>query len=98
LKVLDSLLKTDETVTSGQRSKILKLARGEPVPALDGNGNRHEPRIYSREEAAKMLGNKSTRFVDLLTRRGLLKKIIPKGNVRAIGICGESLHAFIAGN
>jgi hypothetical protein len=97
LKILTATLKADETVTSGQRSKILKLARGEEpqsTPAQYGNG--HEPRIYSREETAKILGNKSQRYVDLLCKRGLLQKFIPKGNRRAIGVHSESLMAFIA--
>jgi len=59
-------------------------------------GNGHEPRIYSREETAKMLGNKTPRYVDLLCRRGLLQKFTPKGNCRAIGVYSESLMAFIA--
>jgi hypothetical protein len=65
-----------------------------PSTAQFGNG--HEPRIYSREETAKMLGNKTPRYVDLLCRRGLLQKFTPKGNCRAIGVYSESLMAFIA--
>jgi hypothetical protein len=98
LKILDATLKSDGTVTPAERGKILKLARGEAPFAPVQNGSGHEPRIYSREEAAKMLGNKTPRFVDLLCRRGLLRKFIPKGNRRAIGVCGESLRAFIEGN
>jgi hypothetical protein len=99
VQILDATLRADSTVTSGQRSKILKLARGEEdQSATAQNGSGHEPRIFSRAEAAKVLGDKSCRYVDLLCRRGLLKKFTPKGNQRAIGICGESLHAFISGN
>ena len=65
-----------------------------PSTAQFGNG--HEPRIYSREETAKMLGNKTPRYVDLLCRRGLLQKFTPKGNCRAIGVYSESFMAFIA--
>ena len=60
-------------------------------------GNGHEPGIYSRQEAAKILGNKTTRYVDLLCRRGLLQKLVPKGNSRSIGVTGESMRAFIGG-
>ena len=85
------------TVTAGQRSKILKLARGEePQSTSAQNSNSHEPRIYSREETAKILGNRSLRYIDQLCRRGLLQKFIPKGNRRAIGIYSRSLRAFIA--
>lgn len=98
LKICDAAIKADETVTPAERNRILKLARGESIPAPVQNGNDHSPRIYSRAEAAKLVGDKTTRFVDLLCRRGLLKKFTPKGNQRAIGICGESLRAFIEGN
>ena len=97
LKILDATLKSDGTVTPAERGKILKLARGEAPSAPVQNGNSHEPRIYSREETAKMVGDKTTRYVDQLCRRGLLRKFIPKGNRRAIGVCGESLRAFIEG-
>ena len=96
LTILETTLRTDSTVTAPQRKKILDAARGETAPAPDGN--RQPPRIYSREETAKLLGNRSSRFVDLLCRRGLLKKFTPKGNSRSIGITAESLTRFIEGS
>jgi hypothetical protein len=96
LKILDAALKSDSSVAPAQRNRILKLARNGEVEPVQ-NGNSHS-RIYSRAEAAQLLGNKTTRFIDLLCRRGLLKKFTPKGNRRAIGICGDSLHSFVAGN
>ena|SRR5208283_1987015 len=101
LKILDATLKADGSIPITERSRILKLLRNGvlAIPETEnGQGNGHEPRIYSRAEAAKLVGDKTTRFVDLLCRRGLLKKFTPKGNKRAIGICGESLRAFISGN
>jgi hypothetical protein len=97
-KILEATLKADASITPAERNKILKLARGESIPAPVQNGNDYSPRIYSRAEAAKLVGDKTTRFVDLLCRRGLLKKFTPKGNRRAIGVTSESLHSFIAGN
>ena len=97
LKILEATLQADGTVTAPERNKILKLARGEDLSSAVQNGNGHEPIIYSRAKAAQMLGNKSVRFVDLLSRRGELIKKVPKGNKRAIGICGYSLRAFIEG-
>jgi hypothetical protein len=98
LKAWESLLKADETVTTAERNKMIRLALGESAPAAAQAVNEHEPRIYSRAEAAKLLGGKSPRYIDLLSKRGLLKKFTPKGNKRAIGVFGESLHAFISGN
>ena len=97
LKILEVTLKSDSTVAAAERNRILKIARNGASSAPAENGNGHEPRIYSREEAAKILGDKTTRFVDLLCRRGLLKKFTPPGNQRAIGICGKSLRDFVEG-
>jgi hypothetical protein len=74
----------------------LKLARGQPAEPVQQNGHA-PPRIYSREQAAELLGNKTTRYIDLLTRKGLLQKFVPRGNIRAIGVTGQSLHQFIGG-
>jgi len=98
VQILAATLRADSTVTSGQRSKILKLARGEEAQSATAqNGNRHEPRIYSREQAAQLLGDRTPRYVDQLCKRGLLKKFTPKGNERAIGITAESFNEFLAG-
>ena len=97
MKILTAAMRADDTATPSQQSQILKIARGAvATPGQTVNG--HEPRIYSRAEAAKLLGDKSPRYIDLLSKRGLIKKFIPKGNVRAIGVCGESLRAFVEGN
>ena len=99
VQIIDATLRADSTVTSGKRRKILKLACGEEDQSTAAqNGEAQPPRIYSRVEAAKLVGDKTPRYVDMLAKRGLLKKFIPKGNVRAIGICGESLRAFVEGN
>ena len=95
ITILETTLRTDSTVSATHRKQILDAARGGTAPALDGN--RTPPRIYSREEAAKLLGDRSTRFVDLLCRRGLLKKFTPKGNQRSIGITAESFNRFVEG-
>jgi hypothetical protein len=98
LEILNVTLKTDETVTPAQRKKIFEFcARGEasPVPIPDGIGR--SPLIFSRAETGKTLGGKTTRWVDMLCRKGLLKKFVPPGNKRSIGITAESLHQFISG-
>ena len=97
IKILEVTLKSDASVSPIQRNKILKLARNEIADAPDEKRSGIEPKIYSRAEAAKLLGDKTTRFVDLLCRRGLLNKFTPPGNRRAIGISGESLRAFVLG-
>lgn len=98
LQILNAALKADATVTSDRRSKILKLARNGEAESVQ-NGNFHStPRIYSINQAAEMLGGRTPRFVHLLCRKGLLKKLTAPGSQRSIGITSTSLEAFIAGN
>jgi hypothetical protein len=96
-RILEATLKSDETIAPAKRNAILRFARdGEAEPVQ--NVSEREPRIYSRAEAAKLLGGRTTRFVDLLTRKGCLKKFKIPGGVRSIGVTGESLRNFISGN
>jgi hypothetical protein len=96
-KILESVLKADVSIAPAERNRILKLARGGALEPIQ-NGNGHEPpKIYSREQAAEMVGGRTTRYIDQLCKRGLLQKFTPRGNQRAIGVTGESLHSFIAG-
>ena len=99
IKILDVTLKSDATVAPAERIRILRIARcGENISAPVQSGNIYALRIYSRTEAAKLLGNKTPRYIDKLAKLGLLKKFVPKGNRRAIGICAESIRIFIEGN
>ena len=77
---LEAILKADHTVSLLERKKILALARGENVAFARTKNEPNcpaPPRIYSRSQAAELLGGKTTRYVDLLCRRGLLKKFLP---------------------
>ena len=89
-------MKADASIGNAERNQILRLARGDAVPVAENN-NGHASRIYSRQQAAEMLGGKTTRFVDLLVRKGcLVKKFVPGGR-RAIGVTSSSLESFISG-
>ena len=94
-KLLEMTLRSDKTITPAARSRILKLItrNGEAEPVQNGNG--HTPKIYSREQAAQLLGDKTERYIDQLCKRGLLHKFIPPGNVRAIGVTANSLNQFL---
>ena len=98
LAILDAVLRADVTVTPEQRRLISRVVRGEPAPTPDGNGNNDKPRIYSRKRAAFLVGERTTKYIDKLVKRGQLEKFIPPGNKRAIGITAESLERFLAGN
>jgi hypothetical protein len=95
-RILEATLKSDETIAPAKRNAILRFARdGEAEPVQ--NIHTPEPVIFSRAAAAKMVGDKTVRYIDLLAKRGLLQKHTPPGNQRSIGITGESLRAFIQG-
>jgi hypothetical protein len=96
IEILTATLKADNTIAESERRKILKLVRGEPTPAPEGNGN-SRTRIYSRAECAKLLGDKTPRFIDLLCRKGLLQKFTARGSQRSIGVTSESLEKFLEG-
>ena len=95
LEIISTALQADNTVSPAERKKFLRQLRGEPAP--DGNGNRQPPRIFSREQAAELLGNKTVRYVDKLCRAGHLEKFTPKGNQRSIGVTAESFNRFLEG-
>jgi hypothetical protein len=96
-KILDAALRADVSIPHAERTRILKTARNGAASTPAENETGHGPTIYSRAEVARRLGDKTPRYVDQLCKRGLLQKFTPKGNRRAIGVCGESLRAFIAG-
>jgi hypothetical protein len=95
LEILKAALSADPSITPAQRSRLLKMARnGDGEPEKNGNGH-GSPRIYSRAEAARLLGGKTARYVDQLAARGLLQKFVPAGNRRAIGVTSVSLESLI---
>ena len=96
VEIVTATLKADASIPAAERTRLLRIFRGEPMPAP--NGNSQPPRIYSRTKAAEMLGEKSTRYVDQLCRRGLLERFVPAGNVRGIGITAKSFEQFLEGS
>jgi hypothetical protein len=93
VEIVTATLKADISVPASERNRILKLIRGESEPVQNDNGR--APKIFSREQAAQLLGDKTERYIDQLCKRGLLQKFIPPGNVRAIGVTASSLNQFL---
>ena len=96
--MVEATLKLDETISPARRKKFLQFLAGDPGPAPVQDGNGRSPLIFSRAETGKTLGGKTPRWVDMLCRKGLLVKFVPRGNKRSIGITAASLHRFIEGN
>jgi hypothetical protein len=98
LKIVEVTLRADSTIQGAERNRLLKLARNGESAEPGKNSNDHStPRIFSREQAAELLGGRTTRFVDGLCRKGFLKKFTMPGGKRAIGVTSTSLENFLAG-
>jgi hypothetical protein len=96
IELIRAGLKTDVTLNAADRIRLVALLRNGGAQSQSLPPAKDTPRIYSREQAAQLLGDRTPRYVDQLCKRGLLKKFTPPGNRRSIGIHSESLLAFIA--
>lgn len=96
IELIRAGLKTDPTLSSDERARLLVVIRNHdkqtqpPQPACQDVA----PKIIRRKQAAERL-NSSLRFVDQLARQGILKKCVLPGRTRAVGILESSLSAVL---
>ena len=97
IELIHAGLKTDPTLSSDERTRLLVVLRnhGKPIPSPQPTSQKVAPKIIRRKEAAERL-NSSLRFVDLLARQGILKKCVLPGRTRAVGILESSLLVLLA--
>src|ERR1017187_9860378 len=97
IELIRAGLKTDPTLSSVERTRLLVTLRshGKPMPSPQPASQDVAPKIIRRKQAAERL-NSSLRFVDLLARQGVLKKCVLPGRTRAVGILESSLLAVLA--
>ncbi len=88
---LKAILDADQTLDEAAKGAILQAATS-PGTATAAP----MPRIYSRGDVAKLIGLTTAR-VDQLARRGLLKRVTPPGQVRAIGFTELSVRKLVEG-
>ena len=93
LELIRAGLKTDTTLSPGDRAKILALLRnGTPPPEQPADTG---PRLLRRREAAARLG-RTVRSIDQLCQQGILVKRKFPGRKRSAGILESSLTAAIS--
>lgn len=91
--IIRAAVNADSTITPEQlRAALAALAGKNPSPATAPL-----PRILSREEVANLI-RKSVKAVDVLCRRGALRRVYANGTdkKRALGISEESYRALTA--
>jgi hypothetical protein len=96
LELIRAGLKTDPTLSSAERTRVLMILRNQGKQPRLAQIDHPVPRIIRRKQAAERL-NSSLRFVDLLARQGVLKKCVLPGRQRAAGILESSLLAVLTG-
>jgi hypothetical protein len=102
IDVIKAGLKSDPTISSRDRTKILAtLRRGPGTATADSTGpaetsQQRIQRIVRRAEAARMYGC-SLRLVDRLAAQGVLKKVRLPGRKRGAGFLESDLLAVMAG-
>lgn len=93
LKLIEGILRTDETVPEDECARLMTLLKQPTEPASQ---SKPEPlRIMKRKEVAALFGVKE-RTVDLWAAQGLLHKRTMPGRSRAIGFSSLEVHELLA--
>ena len=97
IELIRAGLKTDPTLSSEERTRLVAMLRhhGRPAQPAPPVRQEFEPKVIRRKQAAERL-NSSLRFIDLLAKQGVLKKCVLPGRIRAVGILESSLSALLA--
>ena len=95
---IESLAKTDETITPEQMRAGLKALAGEISEPGGSDIINKTPidRLLSVSEVSKVLG-RSPKTVLRYCQAGLLKRCTRRNGIRATGIVKSSVRAFVAG-
>jgi predicted DNA-binding transcriptional regulator AlpA len=92
IEVIKTLLKTDETLTPADRTRIIIYLRtGKPSEGKAAEAA--PPQILSRKEVAQRLG-RSLGTVDGLARSGVLPRRTLPGRKRAVGFYASDVDAL----
>ena len=83
---IKALAKNDPTITPTELSAILGASKTKPGADVDT--------VVSAQEAGKILG-KSPRVLRIYAKRGLLRRVWPKGFGRSIGYSRQSIMEFM---
>jgi len=88
---LKAIIGADPTLDDAAKAAILQAVQSPGAPTAAPM-----PRIFSRGDVAKLVGVTTAR-VDGYARRGLLTRITPPGQSRAIGFSEASVRKLVGG-
>jgi hypothetical protein len=97
IELIRAGLKTDPTLSSEERTRLVAMLRhhGKPMQPPPTVRQEVEPKVIQRKQAAERL-NSSLRLIDLLAKQGVLKKCVLPGRRRAVGLLESNLSALMA--
>lgn len=90
--IVAAAIGADNTITASRKKQIM-LALETEGGAITENAI---PKVYSRDEAGRVLGVSAKR-IDQLVKIGAIRKTYAPGTSRAIGVTHESLLALATG-
>lgn len=93
---LRAVLKSDPTISSADRSRILTAIRNHGRQCEPDNSQPKQTRIMRRSEVAQLL-NRSLRFVDKLSAEGVIQKVKLTGRKRAVGFRSKDVDQLLSG-
>lgn len=91
--IVAAAIGADNTITASRKKQIMLALETEGGGVINQTAI---PRVYSRDEAGRVLGV-SPKRIDQLVKIGALRKTYALGTTRAIGITHESLLALATG-
>ena len=92
ISVVTGILRMDPSVTEEHLHNILKVLRNETVAATPTTTKPIE-KYLTLDQIAEQLG-KSKATIERYCRRGLLRRYVPAGGQRAVGVTFKSFRAF----
>ena len=93
---IKAILRADPSVSPGDRARLLAQLREGPAKPDPVHAAVSESRLIRRSECARRLAV-SVRCVDTWAKKGILKKRILPGHIRASGFLESAVSALIQG-
>lgn len=92
ISVVTGILKMDPSVTEEHLRNILLVLRNETAAATP-TATKPIEKYLTMDQVAEQLG-KSKTTIERYCRRGLLRRHVPAGGLRAVGVTFQSFRAF----
>ena len=92
ITVVTGILKMDPSVTEEHLRNILLVLRNETAAATP-TATKPIEKYLTMDQVAEQLG-KSKTTIERYCRRGLLRRHVPAGGLRSVGVAFQSFRAF----